>query len=60
MDAEQQASEWLATVKERAMIRAKAEVAGEGTQFSPEQLECIEIGVLAGAMEMLDLLTDLP
>jgi hypothetical protein len=56
---DQQADEWLATVKDLAMTRAKAEAAGAGTQFSAEQLEMAEIGVMAGASEMLDLLDEL-
>jgi hypothetical protein len=50
---EQQANEWLAIVKDRAMTRAKAEAAGAGTQFSADQLELVGIGILAGASEML-------
>jgi hypothetical protein len=56
---EEQASEWLATVKDRALTRAKAEAAGEGTQFSLEQLELVGVGILAGASEMVDVLDEL-
>jgi hypothetical protein len=42
-----------------ALTRAKAEAAGEGTLFSAEQLELIDIGVMAGASEMLSLLDEL-
>jgi hypothetical protein len=59
MTPEQQAAEWLATVKERAMTRAQAEAVAEGTQFSSAQLELVEIGVLAGAHEMLDFIQEL-
>jgi hypothetical protein len=51
----QLASAWLADVKDRALSRARAEAVAEGTQFSAEQLELIEIGIVAGVSEMLDL-----
>jgi hypothetical protein len=49
------AGDWLAAAKERAMNRAKAEAVGEGTEFSADQLELVEIGVMAGIFEMLSL-----
>jgi hypothetical protein len=43
MTHEHQASEWLAIVRDRAMTRAKAEAVADGTEFSTEQLELVEV-----------------
>lgn len=40
------------------MTRVRAESIADGMQFSDAQLECIEVGVLAGASEMLTMLTE--
>ncbi|MFL6098579.1 MAG: hypothetical protein ACJ71T_01340 [Actinomycetales bacterium] len=58
MTPEQQANAWIAAVQERAMTRVRAESIADGILFSQAQLECMEIGVLAGAWEMLAWLTD--
>jgi hypothetical protein len=55
MTTEQQAIEWLATVKARALTRVRAQAVADGTQLSAAQLELVGIGVLAGAREMLTL-----
>jgi phosphate/sulfate permease len=56
MGPEHSASEWLAAAKEGAINRAKAEAVAEGTSFSAEQLEPVEIGVMAGIFEMIGLM----
>jgi hypothetical protein len=58
-DAEAAAGRWLATVRDRAHTRVQAEAVGEGTDFSADDLELVEIGILAGASEMLSLVQDL-
>lgn len=58
-DAKATADEWLARVRDRAHTRVKAEAVAEGTEFSASDLELIEIGILAGASEMLSLVQEL-
>lgn len=59
MTPEELADAWLAAVRGRAVTRVKAEAVAEGTVISGEDLELIEIGILAGASEMLTLIDDL-
>jgi hypothetical protein len=59
VDPKQQADQWLATVKDRALTRAKSEAVAGRTQFSAEQLELVGVGILAGASEMVDVLDEL-
>jgi hypothetical protein len=58
-DAQAAADEWLATVRDRAHTRIRAEAVVEGTEFSADDLELVEIGILAGASEMLSLVQEL-
>ena len=48
------AEDWLVD-----LTRTRAEADSEGTRFSDRDLELVEVGIVAGASEMLSLLDEL-